>query len=292
MQSSSNAASPSAPTSRSTSRGCTPTARSPTWSGGRSSTPTPRWTSALCWVSRARRSSCSTDGKFGGNASDAIGDVQGFSNIDAASFNGIGEAWLEVKFLRDALRVKGGRIDANTEFAALHSSEEFLNSSMGYSPTIWGMPTYPNPGNGVLSGLTAGEHFDVSAGAFERIQSVDGHRQRLGWMWLGQARTKWEAPGGRDGSFSVGAWHHTGSVEQLEGGAARGATGPFATLEQTVWRERGERSATRPSRHMHLFLQYGKANALLSEVTSHVGGGHGLSCAVRQSPRRPAGRSA
>ena len=124
-------------------------------------------------------------GKFGGNASDYVGDIQGFSNIDAASFNGIGEAWLEVKFLHDAMRVKGGRIDANTEFAALHSSEEFLNSSMGYSPTIWGMPTYPNPGNGVLSGLTAGEHFDVSVGAFERIQSVDGQPPAAGLDGVG-----------------------------------------------------------------------------------------------------------
>ena len=212
-------------------------------------------------------------GKFGGNGSDSAGDLQGFSNIDAASFNGLGEAWLEVTLLDDVLRLKGGRIDANTEFAALHSSEQFLNSSMGFSPTIWGMPTYPNPGNGALAGVSSGEHFEVTVGAFERMQSVDGKRQRMGWMYLAQARTKWTAPGQRDGSLSVGAWHHTGDVEQVDGSTSRGATGPFATFEQTVWRERGRDVGDETSRHAHVFLQYGKANALLSEVTSHVGAG-------------------
>ncbi len=36
-------------------------------------------------------------GKVGGNGSERLGDLQGFSNIDADDFRGIGEAWIQVR---------------------------------------------------------------------------------------------------------------------------------------------------------------------------------------------------
>ena len=212
-------------------------------------------------------------GKVGGDPGEFLGEAQGFSNIDTPDFSGIGEAWLEVKFLRDRWRAKAGRIDANTEFAALHASEEFVNSSMGFSPTIWGLPTYPLPGNGALAEYSPSSHVQFSVGTFERLELLETRQLRAGWMWLAQTKLNWVGAGQRDGVLSVGAWHQTGRVNSLDGSNRKGATGPFVALEQTIWREPGREVGDETGRHVHLFLQYGLANPLVSEVASHVGGG-------------------
>ena len=81
---------------------------------------------------------------------------------------------------------KAGRIDANTEFAALHASEEFLNSSMGYSPTIWGMPTYPLPGQRrARRDSPQLEHVHVQR---RRLRTDRAHGDAAGARWLDVAR--------------------------------------------------------------------------------------------------------
>ena len=76
---------------------------------------------------------------------DEAGPAQGFSNIDAPSRTTLYEAWMEQRLFSDRLRVKAGKIDANSEFAAVPTAGDFLNSSMGFSPTIVGFPSYPLP---------------------------------------------------------------------------------------------------------------------------------------------------
>ena len=51
--------------------------------------------------------------------------------------------WLERRLLRDRLRLKVGKADANADFAGVFAGGEFLHSSAGYSPTIQGFPSYP-----------------------------------------------------------------------------------------------------------------------------------------------------
>jgi carbohydrate-selective porin OprB len=225
-------------------------------------------------------------GKAGRNGTDVAADVQGFSNIDAPSFHDLGEAWLEVTLPGEAVRVKLGRIDANTEFASLHSSEQFVNSSMGFSPTIWGFPSYPDPRRGLVVASARPAWLGVSAGVFERTDADParpGRFERTGWLFMAQARATWEARPGLDGTASVGVWRHTGRVDTLDGSERHGASGPFVTAEQTVWRERGRAVGDETSQHLHVFLQYGTASAVVSEVTRHVGGGLALRA---PSPRR------
>lgn len=214
-------------------------------------------------------------GKVGGNGSERLGDLQGFSNIDADDFRGIGEAWIQVQAMDERVRLKGGRIDANSEFAGLHSTGEFLNSSMGFSPTIWGMPSYPEPGAGLLAAFAPGSGVETSVAVFRKGTGDEGEWGAVGpaWLWLGQARAQWTARGALDGSVSAGVWHHVGDVRRFDGQTQSGATGPFFAFEQTVWRERGGKAGDEGSRHLHVFGQYGVANALVSDLTRHVGVG-------------------
>src|SRR5215467_16389746 len=45
----------------------------------------------------------------------------------------------------DSLPPATRNIDANTHIATVESGTDFLNSSMGHSPTILKLPTYPEP---------------------------------------------------------------------------------------------------------------------------------------------------
>src|SRR5215469_6782004 len=113
------------------------------------------------------RVSASLHDYFGSDASnDLIGNAQGFSNIDSPQMNRIYELWFEQTLAQDTIRFKVGRIDANTEFAYVENATEFLNPSMGFSPTILGLNTYPAPRTGGLLALKPGERFYATLGDF------------------------------------------------------------------------------------------------------------------------------
>src|SRR5262249_43185031 len=54
------------------------------------------------------------------------------SNLDGPSRTSLYEMWLQQRLFSNKLRLKAGKIDANTEFAAVATAADFLNSSMGY----------------------------------------------------------------------------------------------------------------------------------------------------------------
>lgn len=83
---------------------------------------------------------------IGENGSDYVGDAQGFSNIDDDSHTLLYELGVEQKLPGTNWRARVGKIDANTLFATVENGADFLNFSMGYSPTIMQLPTYPDPG--------------------------------------------------------------------------------------------------------------------------------------------------
>ena len=66
----------------------------------------------------------------GRNGSDKLtGDVQGFDNDDADGRTQVSELWYQQLFFVDKLRIKVGKVDANTEFAFPEYGTGFLNSS-------------------------------------------------------------------------------------------------------------------------------------------------------------------
>jgi porin len=210
------------------------------------------------------------------------GDAQGFSNIDAEPFGRFYEVWFQRRF-RGPVRVKVGRIDANTEFAAVENASEFLNSSMGYSPTIWALPTYPNPHLGVVvqyepeSGLYGG------GGVFNGGPAVGvGDLQAL--FTIGQVGVRWARWGG--GRLGVGHWQTSvrASAASLPGAVA-GTSGQFLVLDQTLW---AADDGADP-RSVSAFLQLGKADPRVSALGRHIGAGVVASGLVPGRPRDAVG---
>jgi carbohydrate-selective porin OprB len=193
------------------------------------------------------------------------GVAETYSNIDAAPYSGLYELWGEQTFFGERIRAKGGKIDANTEFATVATAAEFLNSSMGYSPTIMELPTYPDPQFGILAAVTPGRNVQAMLGAFQ----VAGG----GKIGLGEVAQSWNLQGQNlPGRVSVGSWILRKNMAHFDNSPAHGAAGFYATAEQTVWR-RSAGNDQAADRRLSAFLQYGTGRGSVDPYVYHLGGG-------------------
>jgi carbohydrate-selective porin OprB len=225
--------------------------------------------------------SMAVDGKklFGMNGSDGLvrlkhhinafgeacnGSYQSNSNIDAPSRTNLYELWWQQRLWSGRLRLKGGKIDANTEFAVVQNAGDFLNASMGYSPTIMAFPTYPEPRMGINAFVQPTKFNTIGFGLFQASGS--------GLLSVVEGGQAWQAGQTElPGRASVGYWRKPGSIERFDGNFNSGAQGLYSVVEQSLWR--GAWSESDAGRHLTAFLQLGEAQGAVSPVTRHVGAG-------------------
>ncbi len=193
--------------------------------------------------------------------------AQIYSNIDAASRTTLYEMWFEQKWMAGKVRIKGGKIDANTEFATVENAGDFLNSSMGFSPTILTFPTYPEPKPGAVVSLTGPRGYGISLGTFQNA---------MGTMSFAEPRRHWSI-GDRElpGHFSAGYWRLDGAMTCYDGSSSSVSQGFYTVMEQGLWRSKsGDRDQT-----VSTFVQFARTSGTVSPFTQHLGGG-----AVWQAP--------
>ncbi len=212
----------------------------------------------------------------GVNASERYGLAQPFSNIDAEERFQVSRVWYEQFVRATQTRVRVGKIDANSLFAYVENGAQFLHSSMGLSPTIYLMPTYPDPAFGAAVMQDVGSHGTLRAGVF------DGSVARGVRTGLGDADTVFHSPndlfciaegdvlwgGERRGRLAVGYWRHSGDLERFDGGVESGTGGGYLVLEQ-----RFVDAASSENGGLDAFLQLGEADGAVSPFTSHLGAG-------------------
>jgi carbohydrate-selective porin OprB len=197
----------------------------------------------------------------GPNGSSYLADAQGFSNIDAEDFQRVGEAWFEQRLAADRLRLKLGRVDANTEFAAVEAAADFLNSSMGFSPTISQLPTYPNPAPSLNVFVSLHPRLRIGAGLYGASPGPTRWRRPFA---IGEIGSKWTLGAGLHGRVTVGGWRQRIG----DGNAARGLGG-YAIAEQAIWRGAGPA----PDRGLTAFAQWGHSSSETCSTDRHLGGG-------------------
>lgn len=184
----------------------------------------------------------------------------------------LGIAWAEWTSEDARTRLKVGKQDGNDSFAEVPVAAEFIHSSMTLSPTLLGLPTYPEPGWGAVAEREVLDGWSLRLGVLEG-DAAFGERigaQSLGdvlgdtrsAMFLLQATTRWET-----GRLSLGAWHHTAEFGDFQGGSVDGASGTWLVAEQRL--AGSDRSASR----VDGFLQLGRAPADLLPVDRHLGCG-------------------
>src|SRR5204862_431765 len=109
--------------------------------------------------------------------------------------------------------------DANADIAYVEYGLRFVSSSFGHSPTILGMPSYPDPSYGASLFLRPGEGWYAGAGVYDGAAQAGVRTGQSGpgtlfgspsdLFLIGEAGRKWdgEVLPGRAG---IGAWRHTG----------------------------------------------------------------------------------
>lgn len=218
----------------------------------------------------------------GNSVSSDAGDFQGISNIENdEDRDQIAELWFEQVLMDGSLRIKLGKIEANSEFAFVESAAEFINSSAGFSPTIFTFPSYPDPATGIVVQAFPLERLSLSFGFFDGAAAVDGvPTGRRGpssffsddlsddYFIIGEGGYTWTVGENRDGRFSGGLWHHTGDFTTFNAETQDGTTGFYALLEQRLTvRESSEDAG------WYAFGQFGWADPDVSEAEYHAGAG-------------------
>lgn len=229
-----------------------------------------------------------------GGSGDA-GDFQGYSNIESAhSLDVIYELWYEQRLFNDKLRIKAGKIDANSEFSFVGAAGNFANSSAGFSPTVFAFPSYPDPATAVTVFGTVfdrdGVRVGLGYGLFDGAAAVDGVRTGTrgpssffsdkisdDCFHIGQLNVSWDRAGEEPllmsiGRVSAGVWHHTGEFERFDSGTEDSSGGFFATGEVRLFGS-SPRDDFATSDGVFVFGQYGWADEEVSEVGQHLAGG-------------------
>ncbi len=218
----------------------------------------------------------------GPSIGDEVGDVQGASNIDADGRTQLSEIWYEHLMLDDALRIRVGKIDVNGEFAFADNAGEFLNSSMGFSPTIFVMPSYPDPAFGFTVFIYPTDNLYAGFGLFDGSLQEGVPTGSRGpkplfegpadLMYIVEAGATWSiAESTLDGRLGLGVWLHDGDFVRFDGGIDDQAIGFYLVMDQMLWRENPDDEDD--AQGLAAFIQYGYADEQVSSIVHHLGTG-------------------
>lgn len=214
-----------------------------------------------------------------------VGDLQAVNNNDAPADTRLYEWWYEQALLEGALRVKFGKMDVNSDFAAGVHRGEFIHSSPGFSPTI-PMITWPDTALGVVVFAEPCDWFYAQAGVFDAL----GVSSRSGFETAFHApddsftivetgvRPSLSLFGQEDlpGQYSVGGYYHSGDWPlyfndlggRLAPRNAGGNYGIYVTFDQMLFRE-----PDTDAQGLGAFFQFAWAPGDRNEITQHYGCG-------------------
>jgi porin len=184
------------------------------------------------------------------------GVSQAYSNIDGGSRTTLYQAWAQQSLFTDRLQMRAGKMDANTQFDVVATAADFLNSSMGYSPTIMEFPTYPEPKPGGEVSISLGSGLGMSTGVF---------RTARGKMGLAEGSYRWVPGSDRDsGRVSAGYWNLRESLTRFDGDQTASTQGYWGVAEQLFELRR---------RQLATYAQIGTGDGRENEYTRHLGAG-------------------
>lgn len=231
-----------------------------------------------------------TDGHNGG---DDVGALQGISNVDSIDRSQISEVWYEQLLFGETLRLKLGKVDANSEFAYADFGGEFTNPSAGISPTIGGAPTYPDPATSVNLFYAHASGWSLGLGVYDGATLTGDFTGPRGpstffgepsdLFLIGELGARWTlGDDQRAGRVGLGAWRHTGDFDEFTGGVADGTGGFYLVLDQELWRAHPDQADD--TRGWGGYLMLGQADDAVSEIETHVGLGLVRSGALESCP--------
>jgi porin len=241
----------------------------------------------------------------GGHPVNLVGDAQGTNNTAGPNGSEIEELWVQHNFKSGSASVLLGIYDLNSEFYRLKSAAVFLNSAFGIGPEfaqsgVEGPSIFPRTSAGLRFGLKPTSDTVVRAAVLDGVpvarpdgshavfRAGDGVLTVIEFAALARADDAHDsAPRspyriGRfsslvpyDDKFAVGAWHYTGSFQDLRDTDAtgspllrRGSSGAYMVGERAL---SGQDGAS--GRRFAAYMQAGIADPRVNRFQSYVGAG-------------------
>lgn len=224
----------------------------------------------------------STDGRGG---SDDAGDTHGISNIATGdNLDQVAELWYEQWLFERVLRLKFGKVDANSEFAFVDCGGTYLNSAVGISTPVFTLPTYPDPAMSVNAFLYPTEWMYVGVGLYDGATADGIPTGRNGpatffsddrsdsWFTIAELGFTWSSVGCLGhGRCCLGGWYHSADFERFDGTIDEGTEGVYVVAEQQLMRAGDKDDAA--ERGLYAFFRYAWADEEVSAAGQHFGGG-------------------
>jgi len=173
-----------------------------------------------------------------GITADYVGDTQVVSNLDSfKNITRVSEYWWEFDCLDDAVTVRLGKQDINTEFFVIGLAGDFIQSTFGLSPST-AFPTYPDPSMAAVALVQVTDSWRIKAGIWDAFAPGGG------WGFSGNdsilaigelERTYALAGGTLPGAFAVGAVYESAGV--IEGDPVSPVHEYILQFEQLIYRE-------------------------------------------------------
>ena len=186
----------------------------------------------------------------GEHGANDTGDAIFYDNIDNPfALSQLAVAYYEQKLFDDRVRIKIGKVDANSEFNVTESdtpkfNENFLGSGQGNLPTLFAtMPTYPDSATSINLFVKPVKNLELGFGIYDGRLARWINTGSLGpdfggpYVMYGQAGYKFGEE--RPTRIALGVWRHTfGAFENLNGvGTQDGQNGLYVNVDKTLWRE-------------------------------------------------------
>jgi porin len=209
------------------------------------------------------------------------GTFQYPSNIEyGRNIDEVGELWLQQKLWDGVVRLKAGKIDANSEFAFVNAAGDVSMVPASVSPTVLQIPTVPAQATGIVAFVYPTDGLYVGAGFFDGA-TQDGIRtggrgpadffsdsRSSSWYWIGEVGYGWDCESLGAGRAAAGGWHATGDFARFDSSIEEGTEGFYALAEQQVWR-RGSDDANK-NKGLFVYGQYGWADKDVTTLGQHV----------------------
>ncbi len=222
----------------------------------------------------------------GHDPSEDVGDYQSFSDISGEHRTQLAQLFYEQWFADRTLRLKLGKMDANSDFGAPANGTESIHSGSAYSPTAFTMVTYPDPATGIVAGWVPNESWSLGLGVYDGAAMAGVPTGSLGpasffgdppgLFFIGELGRRWKL-GAHElaGGATLGAWRHSGTFDNVFGSTTHATGGFYGTLDQELSRAgEGDSGGTKSA-----FLQIGLADEDVSPVDNHFGiGFHWTGC--------------
>jgi len=234
------------------------------------------------------------------SANQLSGDEQFFDQLDASPFDyraQISELWVQKYFCNKKARLKVGKVDANSEFAFVANGNNFIHGAFGNAPTIFLLPTYPDPATSINLFLYPTENLYAGVGMYDGVFAKGGTPGRSGpgsffsqgvYFFIGEGGVNYELGEDKlDGRVGLGFWgsnaefRFDGFLQLVQPGATvdpeelfkpiYGTWGWYVVADQKLWKEKPDDKKN--PQGVSCFYQFGAADPRVTIFEQYHGVG-------------------